>query len=507
MRVRSGNRVPCQAVPKPNVNVLLITLDQFRGDCLSSADHPLVRTPNLDALAAAGVRLERHYSQAAPCAPGRASLYTGMYQMNTRVVGNGTPLDDRFDNVARVARRAGYDPTLFGYTDQSIDPRVADGPDDPRLATYEGVLPGFTVELDMANGQTPWREWLGTLGHAVPPDVASAFSTEPDRPAEHSASAFLTDRAIAWLERQDAPWFAHLSYWRPHPPYAAAGHWATAYDPADVPPPIAPVADADRHPFHRNLLTNDDAAAPAAEADIRYLRAQYFGMVSEVDSQLGRVWDALRRFGMWDDTVIVVTADHADQLGDHGLKGKLGYFPESYRILGIIRDPRHDATHGTVVDAFTENVDLLPTICDAIGVGTPAQCDGAALTPFLTGADPFEWRDAAHWEFDWRDVLIRRGAVASTPADRRLERQHLAVLADDSYAYVQFGNGTWLCFDIGVDPTWRTRTEDPAVVLPYAQRMLTWRANHGDRSLTGLTLGDEDSPTVGRWPEAHPAVP
>ena len=101
-------------------------------------------------------------------------------------------------------------------------------------------------------------------------------------------------------------------------------------------------------------------------------------------------------------------------------------------------------------------------------------------------------------------MLIRRGAVPTTPADRRLERQHLAVLADTSYAYVQFGNGTWLCFDLGVDPTWRTRTEDPAVVLPYAQRMLTWRANHADRTLTGLTLGDEGSPTVGRWPPALP---
>src|SRR6478736_6013736 len=110
------------------VNVLLITLDQFRGDCLSVAGHPLVRTPNLDALAAAGVRLSRHYSQAAPCSPGRAALYTGMYQMNNRVVANGTPLDARFDNVALAARRAGYRPALFGYTDQSVDPREASGP-------------------------------------------------------------------------------------------------------------------------------------------------------------------------------------------------------------------------------------------------------------------------------------------------------------------------------------------------------------------------------------------
>src|SRR4029450_3173983 len=124
-------------------NVLLITLDQFRGDCLSARGHPVVRTPNLDALAAAGVRFDRHYSQSSPCSPGRACLYTGTYQLNNRVVGNGTPLDDRFDNVARAGRGAGYQPVLFGYTDIGIDPRVADGDDDPRLSTYEGVLPGF----------------------------------------------------------------------------------------------------------------------------------------------------------------------------------------------------------------------------------------------------------------------------------------------------------------------------------------------------------------------------
>src|SRR3954466_11961062 len=146
------------------MNVLLITLDQFRGDCLSVAGHPLVRTPNLDALAADGVRLSRHYSQAAPCGPGRAALYTGMYQMNNRVVANGTPLDARFDNVALAARRAGYAPALFGYTDQAVDPREV-GEDDPRTESYEGVLPGFDAILDLTRTYDAWVEWL--IGRGV----------------------------------------------------------------------------------------------------------------------------------------------------------------------------------------------------------------------------------------------------------------------------------------------------------------------------------------------------
>src|ERR1019366_5548062 len=99
-----------------------------------------------------GVRFASQFSQAAPCAPGRASLYTGMYQMNHRVVANGSPLDRRFDNVAKAARRAGYEPTLFGYTDQAVDPRDATGPGDPRLQTYEDILPGFEVGLRLGLG-------------------------------------------------------------------------------------------------------------------------------------------------------------------------------------------------------------------------------------------------------------------------------------------------------------------------------------------------------------------
>src|SRR5215217_6006118 len=206
-------------------NILLITLDQFRADCLSVAGHPLVRTPNLDELAADGVRLANHYAQASPCGPGRAALYTVTYQMNNRVVANGTPLDARFDNIAHAARRAGYQPTLFGYTDQGIDPRLADGPDDPRLNTYEGILPGFDVEVHLPTESEPWMAWLESLGYDLPDDAQVALEQEPTRPAEHGISAFLTDHLISWMGRRDEPWFAHASYLRPHPPYAAAGPW------------------------------------------------------------------------------------------------------------------------------------------------------------------------------------------------------------------------------------------------------------------------------------------
>lgn len=138
----------------------------------------------------------------------------------------------------------------------------------------------------------------------------------------------------------------------------------------------------------------------------------------------------------------------------------------------------------------------MPTICDAIGVPVPSQCDGYPLTPFLRGERPPTWRSSAHWEFDWRDQVIRI-VPSEWPWHRTLERQQLATLRTDTHAYVQFGNGDWLCFDLVADPTWRTTTTDPAVVLPLAQEMLTWRSQHTDRVLADMLCEDGG---IGRWP-------
>ena len=339
------------------MNLLLVTLDQFRGECLSVAGHKVVRTPNLDRLARSGVLLKRHYSQAAPCSPGRAALYTGTYQMNNRVVANGTPLDDRFDNLARAARRRRARSHLVrihrsgsGSSDRGIT-RGLRGfrPMRACCRDFESSSISPMTTLRGFRGSRRWAtSWL--------PGPSRFSSTEPDRPEEVSLSSFMTDRYLDWLGRQDKPWFAHLSYLRPHPPYAAAGRWASAFDPDEVDLPIAPARE--RHPFHDAALRLPQAAAPTNEGVIRKIRAQYYGMIGEVDAQLGRVWDALEQLGQWDDTFVLLTSDHGEQLGDHGLKEKLGFFEQSYHVPGIVRSPGPDGARGAVVDAFTENIDL-----------------------------------------------------------------------------------------------------------------------------------------------------
>ncbi len=479
------------------MNILLVTFDQFRADCLSVAGNPIVRTPNLDRLATDGVRFSNHYSQAAPCAPGRAALYTGTYQMNNRVVGNGTPLDHRFDNVARAGRRAGYTPALFGYTDQGIDPRFSDGDDDPRLSTYEGILPGFDAIVDLPGYPQAWIDWLDELGYDTPKGGERALETEPDRPAEHGVSAFIANNLINWVAKQDKPWFAHASFIRPHPPFTAAGKWATAYSPDEVDLPI-PAGD-DLHPMHEMLLRIPELAAPTDEFTMRSMIAQYYGMIGDVDEQFGRIRAHLEDTGQWDDTFVIVTSDHGEQLGNQGLQQKLGHFEDSYRILCLIRDPRPGALGGTVIEEFTENVDIFPTLCDALEIPVPAQCDGMPLTSFLLGETPPWWRDAAHYEFDWRTWIIALRGAGEWPWDRRAENMQLSVLRNKDTAYVHFGDGSYLCYDLAADPTWHTQVADPERVLAVAQEMLTWRARHADRNMTGMVL---ENGGVGRWPSA-----
>jgi arylsulfatase A-like enzyme len=472
-------------------NILLITLDQFRADALGCAGIRDIATPHLDALAAEGARCAQHYAQAAPCGPGRASLYTGMYQFNHRVMANGTPLEAGFDNLALFARRQGYTPVVFGYTDQSVDPRTVSSADDPRLENYEEFLPGFDVALPLTREFPLWRNWLIDLGHPLPDGPEELLGSESQRPAEHSMSAFLTNHAMEWMSEHTEPWFAHLSYLRPHPPYVAAGHFSEMYAPDQMPTPIA--ANQPAHDLHRFLLSNPYTAAPTDPSHMAALMAQYYGMVSEVDSQLGRVFSHLRNLGQWEDTMVIVTSDHGEHLGDHGLIEKAGYFGASYHIPCVIKPAGIagvDFVAGQTIDLFTENIDLFPTICAALGAPIPLQCDGLPLTDILRGNQPAYWRDAAHWEFDWRFISIGPGSVHDWPTDRRLERQHLTVRRDHNSAYVHFGDGSSLHFDLATDPTWHTLIADPAINLAAATALLTWRTENSPRGLSGSLISN-----------------
>lgn len=489
------------------MNLLLVTADQWRGDSLSGLGHRCVPTPVMDRLAAEGTRFERHFGQATPCGPSRASLHTGLYAFNHRSITNGTPLDRRHTHLAAELRALGYAPALFGYTDTSPDPRGM-APADPRLRSYEGVLPGWDVVQPLDESGAAWLAWLESKGYARP-TLDWAYGGDLGAPApfaaEHSETAFLTDRFLGWLDRQEEPWCAHVSFIKPHPPLVAPAPYDALVHPDDVPAPTSfkdGAALRSMHPYLRVLadqpLSDGWYAKPgdASPETLRRARAVYYGLIASVDAQIGRMVEALEARGDLDGTLVIVTSDHGEMLGDHGLWGKAGFFPQAFHVPLVIRWPT--GAKGRRVEAFTEHVDLLPTILELLGGEVPLQVDGSSLVPWIKGRTPDGWREAAHFEHDFRCVETRRFERAlGLPSDHC----QIAVRQGERLAYVHFNGLPPLAFDLVSDPDQTHNVAgDPAsapAVLEAAQAMLTWRMDKAERRLTGAKL--TTSGVVGRF--------
>jgi arylsulfatase A-like enzyme len=498
-------------------NILLVTFDQWRADHVGVLGCPLPITPNVDRLAEEGIAFANHYAQCAPCGPSRASMLTGRYLMNHRSVNNGTPLAAEIPNLAECLREAGYDPTLFGYTDTTVDPRTVDDPSDPRLFDWEGVTDGFSVGEKLGTHLEPWVEWLAELGEPYPdawhalgvgefeqPSTAHSSLPTPVT-ADRSPAAFLTQRCIEHIDAARAagsgPWMVHATYISPHPPWVAPAPYHELIDPADTAPAVpsggSGGSGGSQHPLLETLLLVPELRAPADAAELAAIRATYAGMIAEVDHQFGRLVEHLRSTGEFDNTLIVLTSDHGEQLGDHGLMHKLGYFAESYHVPLILSWPDGDFGAGVIERRFTENVDLLPTILRAAGVEVPEGVDGAALQVLVHDEEAAaRWRTGARWEWDLRDPRHR---LPEQFLGLRHDQCSLAVLRDERRQYVHFSG-----MEAGLGPVYFDLESDPdctvnlaseagyaAKVLSAAQALLTWRLQHQGGPLVNTVIDSE----------------
>ena len=496
-------------------NVLLIVVDQWRGLMLPKLGADYLKLPNIDRLCAEGVTFRNHFTQAVPCGPARASLLTGLYMMNHRAVQNTIPLADRFTNLAHELRRGGYDPALVGYTTTTPDPRKT-APNDPRFFVLGDIMDGFHPVGAFEN-RDAYFGWVASQGFKLPPtreDIwlpqggagATASSGATSRPAvipsELSDTTWFTERGLSYLRgREGRPWFLHLGYYRPHPPFIASAPYHAMYRPEDMPKPVRAANAAEEAKQNALLGYYVDHVSQASffqdgkklgsemsDQEVAQLRATYCGLMSEIDDQLGRVFDYLKQTNQWDDTLIVFTCDHGEQLGDHHLLGKIGYFDESYRIPMVVRDPRQEAngTRGTVEARFTETIDTMPTILEWLGLPVPRQCDGHSLLPFCEGEPPADWRTEVHYEFDFRDLYYSK---PESSLGMPMDKCSLAVVQDETYKYVHFAALPPLFFDLANDPgQFVNRAGDPAYAArmgEYAARMLDWRLGFAERTLTG----------------------
>ncbi|RVT81588.1 phosphonate monoester hydrolase [Rhodobacteraceae bacterium CCMM004] len=505
------------------MNILFVMYDQLRHDYLSCAGHPHLDTPHMDRVARMGVRFSNAYVQSPICGASRMSFYTGRYVSSHGAAWNGFPLRVGEQTLGDHLRRLDMSCWLIGKTHMSADAEGmarlglsadsvigarqaecgfdawvrddglwGEGPDgfyDRRRSPYNEYLKSAGYPSD-----NPWAQFANA-GIDAHGDIASGWMfANADRPAnireEDSETPWLTRRALDFLDQAEGRWCAHLSYIKPHWPYIVPAPYHALYGPETVPEPTRHAVEReDPHPVYGAYMDNKIAAA-FQRADVRAkVIPAYMGLIKQCDDQLGVLLDRLEATGRLADTMIVLTSDHGDYLGDHWLGEKDLFHDSSVKIPLIVYDPRPEAdgTRGTVCDALVESIDLAPTFVEAAGGSVPDHIlEGRSLIPWLHGAEPV-WRTAVVSEFDYSATpqAVRLGLA---PRDCRLfmvfDGRHKLMHAE--------GGMRPMLFDLAEDPhEFHDLAKGPGAGAETA-RLYEMLAAWGRRMAQRVTRSDSD---------------
>ena len=464
------------------MNILFIMYDQLRFDYLSCAGHPHLHTPHFDKIAAKGVRFTNAYVQSPVCGGSRMCFYTGRYASSHGAHWNGFPLRVGEQTLGDHLRRAGMDCWLIGKThmkadsegmarlglsaDSVIGARQAEcgfdawvrddglwgsGPDglyDEKRSPYNEYLKSKGYEA-----QNPWADFAnaGVEGDDIAPGW---IFRNADKPAnirqEDSETPWLTSKAIEFMEQAEGRWLAHVSYIKPHWPYIVPAPYHNMYNETHVPPPVRDDCETDNpHPVYGAYQNNKIAQAFQKDEVRKKVIPAYMGLIKQCDDQLGRILAYLEQTGQMDNTMIVLTSDHGDYLGDHWLGEKDLFHDQSAKIPMIIYDPRTraDSTRGSVCDALVESIDLAATFVEAAEGTIPDHIlEGRSLQPWLDGQQP-EWREFVISEFDY-SVTPMAVQLGLEPRDARL-----FMVFDGRYKLMHAEGGFRpMLFDLQEDP-------------------------------------------------------
>lgn len=384
-------------------NYLLLFTDQQRYDTLGVNGAETCRTPVLDALAAEGANFSHAFTPAGLCTPARASLLTGSYPHKHRLLNNLHEEDaihrDLPEGTVTFSQllndhgyRLGYlgkwhtgtakGPLDWGFHDLPLQ-------HDDAADVYE---PTGEVRVDDAVYLQLGDEQVVVAGVEV-------------LDAAQTLTARLADAAIAQLRdyaersRQGTPFFLRVDFPGPHHPYIVPEPYASMYDPAEVPSPESLGETFERKPTMHRKLPRLRGVADFDAATWRVLTARYWGFVTLIDAQIGRILEALEDLGLTDDTAVFHTTDHGDMMGAHRMFNKgAAMYDEVYHIPLIVRWPGVTQP-GTVSPQFVRSLDLMPTFLDGAGVPVPDHIDGRSLLPLLRGEDPDDWPDDVMTEY------------------------------------------------------------------------------------------------------------
>ena len=389
---------PASVAPaKPNV--LFIAVDDMNND-LGCYGHPFVKSPNIDRLAARGLRFDRAYCQFPLCSPSRSSLLTGLRPDTTRVFDLQYHFRQGLPDVVTLPQlfmRHGYYVARVGKLYHYGNPGdIGTSGLDDRVSWTERFNPAgrdkTALEPDIMN-YTPKRG----LGAAM---AFLADATGKD--TEHTDGKVATQTIQLLEAHKDKPFFIAAGFYKPHCPWVTPKKYFDLYPLSEIAlPPISPqttnnyppLALASTRPWPYFGVTPDQA---------RECKRAYYAAISFVDAQIGRVLDAVDRLGLRDNTVIVFWSDHGYHLGEHGLWFKQSCFEESARVPLIVSVPGQK-TAGQASSRPVELVDLYPTLADLAGLTPPAHLEGFSLRPLI--AEPkAEWEHPAYTQ-------VQRGAV------------------------------------------------------------------------------------------------
>ncbi|EGL15902.1 MULTISPECIES: arylsulfatase [unclassified Paenibacillus] len=448
-------------------NILFITVDQMRADCLSILGHPVIETPNLDQLARGGALFRNAYTATPSCVPARAAIMTGKSQASHGRVGyeDCVPWDYEHTAAGELAK-AGYHTQCVGKM-HVYPARNLCG--FHNIVLHDGYLHHnrykdrnlVTESFDHCDDYLPWlRRRAGADADLTDLGLdcnASTVARPWHLPEALHPTNWVVTQSIDFLRRRDPrkPFFLWMSFVRPHPPFDPPQAYLDLYDGMDLPGPV--VGEwAERDDEDLSGLNPVTARGRVPANRLKKARAAYYALITHIDHQLGRFFGAMDEYGVLNNTLIVFTSDHGELLGDHHLFRKALPYEGSAKVPLIVSDPGGftGIRRGSRVDEVVELRDLMPTLLHAAEAPIPPGVDGCSLLPLSRGLK-VPWRDAIHGEHEY-------GALSTH------------YMTDGREKYIWFSqSGREQLFDLCADPGEIT---DLAGDAGYAGRLEHWRA-------------------------------
>lgn len=374
-------------------NILFIFSDQHRGDTLGSVGHPVIKTPNLDKLAKEGVVFRRCYTNSPLCVPARSTLASGLYVNQHGAWDNDFPADRNGPSHIRNIRDAGYLTALIGKTHLVNRHRghVREVESELHDWGYEDAME-ITSTVNNGTLKNAWTDHLAEKGldEAYYESIREflrlnwTFQRKPweDPPApiptEDHVDNFVGQKAVEWIKNynDDRPFYLQVCFPGPHPPFNSAPEYRALYKPEEMPIGILQLPGKP-YPLYTDFVIRWSNLSEMTAEQMQLMRTFYYAKITMIDERIGDITRALEEKGMLDDTWIVYSTDHGENLGDHRLNQKVVFFESAVHIPLIIRPP--GGVEGWQSSALTDLLDVVATFVEIAEAKSLDNCEGISL--------------------------------------------------------------------------------------------------------------------------------